>query len=57
MQASINEWRLGSFKADELDTDKQQVDYQKHLISLYQYEGAAESRLARFRERWFEAGL
>ncbi|KAF8596362.1 hypothetical protein BDV93DRAFT_66635 [Ceratobasidium sp. AG-I] len=57
MQASIDEWKLGSLKLEELDADKQQVEYERHLISLYEYERVAESRLTRFREKWFEAGL
>jgi hypothetical protein len=57
MQASIDEWKLGSFKAEELDANKQQVMYERHLLSLYEYERTAESRLTRFRKKWFEAGL
>jgi hypothetical protein len=57
MQACINEWRTGSYKAEELDADKQQVDYERHLLSLYEYERLAGGRLARFRAAWSEARL
>jgi hypothetical protein len=57
MQFSISEWKRGTFKAKELDADKQQVEYERHLLSLYEYERIAEGRMTRFREKWFEAGL
>lgn len=57
MQACIAEWKTGSYKIDELDTDKQQVDYERHLLSLYEYERLAGGRLARFCAAWSAAGL
>ncbi|KAF8596996.1 hypothetical protein BDV93DRAFT_527740, partial [Ceratobasidium sp. AG-I] len=57
MQACIYEWRTGNFKADELDADRQQLDYERHLLSLYEYEKSAASRLTRFRTAWSKAGL
>ncbi|KAF8597529.1 hypothetical protein BDV93DRAFT_596573 [Ceratobasidium sp. AG-I] len=57
MQACIDEWRLGSFKSIDLDADKQQVEYERHLLGLYQYEVTAEPRLTRFRKNWFVAGM
>ena len=53
----MGEWRTGTFKADELDADKQQVDYERHLLSLYEYKKAAKSRLTRYRGNWSVAGL
>lgn len=57
MQACINEWRTRSYKADELDADNQQVDYERHLLSLYEYERFAGGQLATFRAEWSAAGL
>ena len=57
MQVCIGEWRSGTYKAEDLDADKQQVDFERHLLGLYQYKGTAGSRLTRFRQSWFAAGL
>lgn len=57
MQVCVAEWRTGSYKANELDADKQQVDFERHLLSLYEYERLAGGRLARFRAAWSAAGL
>jgi hypothetical protein len=57
MQACIHEWKLGNYKAEELDAEKQQVDYERHLMSLYEYERKAKGRMTRFRTEWSAAGL
>lgn len=57
MQVGIGEWQHGSFKADDLDAEKQQVEYERHLQGLYQYESTAEPRLTRFRKNWSVAGM
>lgn len=57
MQACICEWKLGNFKAEELDAEKQQANYEHHLMSLYQYEKKARGRMTRFWEEWSAAGL
>ncbi|QRV89203.1 hypothetical protein RhiJN_17221 [Ceratobasidium sp. AG-Ba] len=57
MQACIQEWELGYFKPHDLDIEAQQVDYENHLLSLYEYEKTARSRLTRYRADWFKEGM
>ncbi|KAG9121825.1 hypothetical protein FRC07_002056 [Ceratobasidium sp. 392] len=57
IQACIAEWEPGYYKAQDLDVEKQQTDYESHLLGLYEYEKPAKSRLTRFRGEWFDAGM
>ncbi|KAG9083639.1 hypothetical protein FRC06_004451 [Ceratobasidium sp. 370] len=57
MQACIAEWTLGHYKPQQLDIEKQQANYESHLLGLYEYEKTTKQRLTRFRGQWFMAGM